>query len=133
MADAGQVREAVEWIQDTLGPVDVWVNAAFASVIAPFGEIEPNEYHQVTDVCHHGYVHGIRTALALMAPRERGVIEQVGSTPAYRGIPFQAAYCGAEHAVRGFTDSVRAELVHAGSRIRVTEVHLPAINTPRFS
>lgn len=133
VADAGQVREAAEWIEDTLGPVDVWVNAAFASIIAPFGEIEPDEYHRVTDVCYHGYVHGTRTALTLMAPRKRGVIVQVGSALAYRGIPFQAAYCGAKHAVRGFTDSVRAELVDAGSRIRVTEVHPPAINTPQFS
>ena len=133
VSDAAQVRAAAEWVEDTLGPVDVWVNAAFASVIAPFGEIEPEEYHRVTDVCYHGYVHGTRTALALMASRNRGVVVQVGSALAYRGIPFQAAYCGAKHAVRGFTDSVRAELVEADSRIRVTEVHLPAVNTPQFS
>ncbi|WAE76794.1 SDR family oxidoreductase [Streptomonospora nanhaiensis] len=132
-ADAAAVREAAARTEAALGPVDVWVNAAFASVIAPFGEVEPEEYRRVTDVCYHGYVHGTRTALELMVPRNRGEVVQVGSALAYRGIPFQAAYCGAKHAVRGFTDSVRAELVHARSRIRLTEVHLPAVNTPQFS
>lgn len=133
VSDPGAVREAAERIETVLGPVDVWVNSAFASVIAPFPEIGDEEFHRVTDVCYHGYVHGTRTALALMGPRSWGVIVQVGSALAYRGIPFQAAYCGAKHAVRGFTDSVRAEMVNTGSGVRLTEVHLPAVNTPQFS
>lgn len=133
VSDPDAVREAADRIETSLGPVDVWVNTAFASVIAPFSEIDPEEFHRVTDVCYHGYVHGTRTALALMGPRGRGVVVQVGSALAYRGTPFQAAYCGAKHAVRGFTDSVRAELVDTGSGIRLTEVHLPAVNTPQFS
>lgn len=133
VADADAVREVANRIESTLGPVDIWVNSAFASIIAPFGKIEPEEYHRVTDVCYHGYVHGTQAALELMRPRNRGVIVQVGSALAYRGIPFQAAYCGAKHAVRGFTDSLRAELVDADSRVRLTEVHLPAVNTPQFS
>ncbi len=133
VADADAVRAAAEQVESTLGPVDVWVNSAFASIIAPFSKVDPEEYHRVTDVCYHGYVHGTRAALELMRPRDHGVIVQVGSALGYRGIPFQAAYCGAKHAVRGFTDSLRAELVDAGSRVRLTEVHLPAINTPQFS
>ncbi|MDE3725074.1 SDR family oxidoreductase [Nocardiopsis sp. N85] len=133
VSDAEALSAAMEEIERELGPVDVWVNSAFASVISPFMEIKPHEYERVTDVCYHGYVHGTRIALERMLPRDRGVIVQVGSALAYRGIPLQAAYCGAKHAIRGFTDSVRAELVHEGSRVRVTEVHLPAINTPQFS
>ncbi|GAA1107634.1 SDR family oxidoreductase [Nocardiopsis metallicus] len=133
VSEADRVRAAADRIEAELGPVDVWVNAAFASVIAPFSEVEPEEFQRVTDVCYHGYVHGTRAALERMAPRGRGVIVQVGSALGYRGIPFQAAYCGAKHAIRGFTDSLRAELVDAGSGIRLTEVHLPAVNTPQFS
>nr|WP_190394343.1 SDR family oxidoreductase [Nocardiopsis quinghaiensis] len=133
VADADALREALAQVESELGPVDVWVNCAFATVIAPFMEIEPEEYHRVTDVCYHGYVHGTRVALERMLPRDRGVIVQVGSALAYRGIPLQAAYCGAKHAIRGFTDSVRSELIHEGSHIKVTEVHLPAVNTPQFT
>ncbi|CAL9475329.1 Fatty acyl-CoA reductase [Nocardiopsis dassonvillei] len=133
VSDAAAVDEAAARIEEALGPVDVWVNTAFASVIAPFTRTAPEEYERATDVCYHGYVNGTRTALAGMLPRDRGVIVQVGSALAYRGIPYQAAYCGAKHAVRGFTDSVRAELLRDGSRVRLTEVHLPAVNTPQFS
>ncbi|NYH52984.1 NAD(P)-dependent dehydrogenase (short-subunit alcohol dehydrogenase family) [Nocardiopsis arvandica] len=133
VTDAGAVREALARVESELGPVDIWVNCAFASIIAPFMEIEPEEYRRVTDVCYHGYVHGTQAALERMLPRDRGVIVQVGSALAYRGIPLQAAYCGAKHAIRGFTDSVRSELVHQGSHVKVTEVHLPAVNTPQFT
>nr|WP_143181644.1 SDR family oxidoreductase [Nocardiopsis sp. TSRI0078] len=133
VTDADALREALARVESELGPVDVWVNCAFATIIAPFMEIEPDEYHRVTDVCYHGYVHGTRVALERMLPRDRGVIVQVGSALAYRGIPLQAAYCGAKHAIRGFTDSVRSELIHRGSHIKVTEVHLPAVNTPQFT
>lgn len=133
MADAAAVEKAADTIEQRLGPVEVWINAVFASILSPFVEIEPAEYTRVTDVCYHGYVHGTRIALERMLPRDRGVIVQVGSALAYRGIPAQSAYCGAKHAVRGFTDSVRAELGYARSNVRVTTVHLPAVNTPQFS
>lgn len=133
VSDAAAVDSAAERIEEELGAVDVWVNSAFSSVIAPFGETGPEEYERATDVCYHGYVNGTRAALARMVPRDRGVVVQVGSALAYRGIPYQAAYCGAKHAVRGFTDSVRAELLRDGARVRLTEVHLPAVNTPQFS
>ncbi|WP_160051153.1 SDR family oxidoreductase [Nocardiopsis sp. FR26] len=133
VSDAEAVRAALDRVETGMGPVDVWVNCAFATVIAPFMDVEPEEYHRVTDVCYHGYVHGTRAALQRMLPRDRGVIVQVGSALAYRGIALQAAYCGAKHAIRGFTDSVRAELIHRGSNVRVTEVHLPAVNTPQFT
>ncbi|MFE6305807.1 SDR family oxidoreductase [Nocardiopsis sp. NPDC057823] len=133
VSDPAAVDGAAARAEEELGPVDVWVNSAFASVIAPFTRTGPEEYARATDVCYHGYVNGTRAALARMLPRDRGVIVQVGSALAYRGIPYQAAYCGAKHAVRGFTDSVRAELLRDGSRVRFTEVHLPAVNTPQFS
>ncbi|WP_082376488.1 SDR family oxidoreductase [Nocardiopsis sp. NRRL B-16309] len=133
VADAAAVNEAAERIESELGPIDVWVNAPLLSVIGRFTDVSPEEYHRVTDVCYHGYVHGTRAALDRMMPRDAGVIVQVGSALAYRGIPLQAAYCGAKHAIRGFDDSVRAELAHDGSNVRVTEVHLPAVNTPQFS
>ncbi|GAB2481022.1 SDR family oxidoreductase [Nocardiopsis aegyptia] len=133
VADAAAVDEAAERIESELGPIDVWVNSTLLSVIAPFTEVTPEEYHRVTDACYHGYVHGTRAALDRMLPRDAGVIVQVGSALAYRGIPLQAAYCGAKHAVRGFDDSLRAELADDGSHVRITEVHLPAVNTPQFS
>ncbi|WP_017571079.1 SDR family oxidoreductase [Nocardiopsis halotolerans] len=133
VTDADAVRGALARVESELGPVDVWVNCAFATIIAPFMKVEPEEYHRVTDVCYHGYVHGTQAALERMLPRDRGTIVQVGSALAYRGIALQSAYCGAKHAVRGFSDSVRAELIHRGSGIRVTEVHLPAVNTPQFT
>lgn len=133
VADPAAVEEAAERIESELGPVDVWVNAPLLSVIGRFVDVSPEEYHRVTDTCYHGYVHGTRAALDRMLPRDAGVIVQVGSALAYRGIPLQAAYCGAKHAIRGFDDSLRAELAHDRSKVRVTEVHLPAVNTPQFS
>jgi NAD(P)-dependent dehydrogenase (short-subunit alcohol dehydrogenase family) len=132
MADYAAVVRAAARIAAELGPIELWVNAAFTSVFAPFREIGPEEFRRVTEVTYLGYVHGTRVALAHMLPRDRGTIVQVGSALAYRAIPLQSAYCGAKHAIRGFTESLRCELRHDGSRVRVTQVHLPAVNTPQF-
>jgi NAD(P)-dependent dehydrogenase (short-subunit alcohol dehydrogenase family) len=132
MADAARVDEAAQRAEDELGPIDVWVNVAFSSVFAPFWEIDPDEFKRTTEVTYLGYVNGTRAALARMMPRDRGVIVQCGSALAYRGIPLQSAYCGAKHAVQGLHDSLRAELMHEGSGVKVTMVQLPAVNTPQF-
>jgi NAD(P)-dependent dehydrogenase (short-subunit alcohol dehydrogenase family) len=132
VADHGQVTAAADRVEQELGPIDVWVNDAFTSVFAPFTEIGPDEYKRVTEVSYLGYVYGTRAALDRMLPRDRGVVVQVGSALAYRGIPLQSAYCGAKHAIQGFTESLRCELLHDGSRVRVTMVQLPAVNTPQF-
>ena len=133
VADADQVDAAARRVEDELGPIDVWVNDAFSSVFAPFTEITADEFRRTTDVSYLGFVNGTRAALAHMRPRDRGVIIQVGSALAYRGIPLQSAYCGAKHAIQGFTESVRCELGHEGSGVRMTMVQLPAVNTPQFS
>jgi NAD(P)-dependent dehydrogenase (short-subunit alcohol dehydrogenase family) len=133
VADAAQVAAAGAAAESELGPVDVWVNCAFASVFAPFAEVDMDEFRRVTEVSYLGYVHGTRTALQHMRPRDRGVVVQVGSALAYRGIPLQSAYCGAKHAVQGFNESLRCELLHDGSNVRVTMVQMPAVNTPQFS
>ena len=132
VADAEAVFEAARACEATLGPIDVWVNCAMATVFSPVSELTPDEVRRVTEVTYLGYVHGTMAALEHMRPRDRGVIVQIGSALAYRGIPLQAAYCGAKHAIRGFTYSLRTELLHAGSRVRITAVHLPAVNTPQF-
>jgi NAD(P)-dependent dehydrogenase (short-subunit alcohol dehydrogenase family) len=133
MAEFEGVEEAAERVEDELGPIDVWVNDAFTSVFASFLEIEPEEFRRVTDVAYLGYVYGTRAALLRMVPRDRGTVVQVGSALAYRGIPLQSAYCGAKHAIQGFTESLRCELMHQRSRVRVTMVQLPAVNTPQFT
>lgn len=133
MADPGAVRAAADHVENVLGPVDVWVNVAFVSVFAPFPEIGPEEFRRVTEVSYLGYVNGTREALSRMTPRDRGTIVQVGSALGTRSIPLQSAYCGAKHAVNGFTSSVRTELLHDRSRVRITMVQLPALNTPQFS
>ena len=133
VADFDQVSDAARTVEETLGPIDVWVNSAFATVFAPFMEITPEEFRRVTEVTYLGYVHGTRAALDHMLPRDRGVIVQVGSALAYRGIPLQSAYCGAKHAIQGLHDSLRCELMHDGSGVQVTMVELPALNTPQFS
>jgi len=133
VADPEQVEAAAAAVEARLGPIDVWVNVAFTSVFARFTDISAEEYRHVTDVNYHGFVNGTRTALARMLPRDRGTIVQVGSTLAYRGIPLQTAYCGSKHALQGFHESLRAELLHDGSRVRVTMVQMPAVNTPQFS
>ncbi len=132
-ADHRQVERAAQQVEDELGPIDVWVNVAFTSVFGPFMEIEPEEYKRVTEVSYLGYVYGTRAALDRMIPRDRGVIVQVGSALAYRGIPLQSAYCGAKHAIQGFHDSLRCELLHDKSNVHVTMVQMPAVNTPQFS
>src|SRR5581483_11239385 len=114
------------------GPIDVWVNAAMVTVFAPADRIEPDEYRRVTEVTYLGYVHGTLAALRRMKSRDRGTIVQVGSALAYRSIPLQAAYCAAKAAIRGFTDSLRSELIHDGSRVHLTMVQMPGLNTPQF-
>ena len=132
VADAPAIFEAASKIVKDLGPLDIWVNNAMLTVFSPFAEMTPQEFARVTDVTYLGYVHGTMAALRHMRPRNHGVIIQVGSALAYRGIPLQAAYCGAKHAIRGFTDSLRTELIHENSDIALTMVQLPAINTPQF-
>jgi NAD(P)-dependent dehydrogenase (short-subunit alcohol dehydrogenase family) len=132
MADHAAVEAATAHVESVLGPVDVWINDAFSGVFAPFLEISPDEFERVTSVTYLGYVNGTRAALRRMVVRDRGTVVQVGSALAYRGIPLQSAYCGAKHAIQGFHESVRTELLHDGSRVRVTMVQLPAVNTPQF-
>jgi short-subunit dehydrogenase len=132
VADHDSVEEAAEAAERQLGPIELWVNNAMTSVFGQFAEIEPEDFRRVTEVTYLGVVNGTRAALRRMVPRDRGVVVQVGSALAYRGIPLQSPYCGAKHAVRGFTDSVRTELLHEHSAVRLTEVHLPALNTPQF-
>jgi NAD(P)-dependent dehydrogenase (short-subunit alcohol dehydrogenase family) len=133
VADEDQVEAAGAAVEEKLGPIDVWVNNAMVSVFSPVREMTPADYRRVTDVCYHGFVWGTLTALRRMLPRNRGVIVQVGSALAYRAIPLQSAYCAAKHAIQGFTESLRTELIHEGSNVRVTMVQLPALNTPQFS
>jgi NAD(P)-dependent dehydrogenase (short-subunit alcohol dehydrogenase family) len=126
------VDRAAGRVEQELGPIDVWVNDAMATVFAPFAEIEPAEYRRSTEVTYLGCVWGTRAALKRMVPRDRGVVVQVGSALAFRGIPLQAPYCGAKHAIEGFSESIRAELLHDKSAVRVSMVHMPALNTPQF-
>jgi NAD(P)-dependent dehydrogenase (short-subunit alcohol dehydrogenase family) len=133
VADAGQVEAAAAQIESELGPIDVWVNNAMATVFAPVTDTTPEEFRRATDVTFLGSVWGTMAALRRMRPRDQGVIVQVGSALAYRGIPLQAAYCGSKHALQGFLESLRTELMHDGSNVRVTMVQLPALNTPQFT
>lgn len=133
VSDYDQVIAAARAAESAFGPVDVWVNVAFTSVFAPFSQIRPQEYQRVTDVSYLGYVYGTMAALELMRPSDRGTIVQVGSALAYRGIPLQTAYCGAKHAIQGFHEALRCELLHDKSGIHVTMVQMPAVNTPQFT
>src|SRR3984885_3061552 len=133
VADFDAVDQAASRAEAELGPIDVWVNVAFTSVFAPFTQITPAEFRRVTEVSYLGYVHGTMAALARMKPRDRGTIVQVGSALGYRAIPLQSAYCGAKHAINGFTESVRTELLHDHSHVNITVVQMPAVNTPQFS
>ncbi len=133
VADSEQVESAAERVEAELGPIDVWVNVAFTSVFSHFSEIAPEEFKRVTEVSYLGYVYGTMAALRRMRPRDRGTIVQVGSALAYRGIPLQSAYCGAKHAIQGFHESMRCELLHERSNVHVTMVQMPAVNTPQFS
>jgi len=132
VSDPDAVFAAAEQLQQQLGPVDIWVNDAMETVFSLFADMTPQEFRRVTEVTYLGFVHGTMAALKSMRPRRRGCIVQIGSALAYRGIPLQSAYCGAKHAIRGFTDSLRTELINEGSGIRVTMVDLPAVNTPQF-
>ncbi len=132
IADATQVEAAAERIERELGAIDVWVNNAMTSVFAPFWKIEPEEYRRATEVTYLGAVYGTMAAVRRMRARDAGTIVQVGSALAYRGIPLQSAYCGAKHAMQGFTESLRCELLHEHSKVKVTMVQLPAMNTPQF-
>src|SRR5215211_2585547 len=133
VADADAVERVATAVEDTLGPIDVWVNNAMAAIFSPFMKITPAEYRRATEVTYLGTVWGTMAALRRMLPRNRGTIVQVGSALAYRSIPLQAPYCGAKSAIRGFTESLRCELLHDGSDVHVTMVQLPALNTPQFS
>lgn len=132
VADAEQVEAAAALVERELGPIDIWVNNAMNSVFSPVREMRPEEYRRVTEVTYLGVVYGTLAALERMAPRNRGKIVFVGSALAYRGIPLQSAYCAAKHAIQGFYDSLRTELLHDDSGVSITMVHLPAINTPQF-
>jgi NAD(P)-dependent dehydrogenase (short-subunit alcohol dehydrogenase family) len=132
VADARAVEDAAARVEAELGPIDVWVNDAMESVFAPVDQVTPEEFRRVTEVNYLGFVHGTQAALRRMKPRDRGVIVQVGSALAYRSIPLQSAYCASKHAIVGFTDSLRCELIHDHSKVRVTAVHMPALNTPQF-
>jgi NAD(P)-dependent dehydrogenase (short-subunit alcohol dehydrogenase family) len=133
VADAAQVESAADEIERELGPIDVWVNNAMATVFAPLDEITPDEFRRATGVTYLGSVWGTMAALRRMRPRDEGAIVQVGSALAYRGIPLQSPYCGAKHALQGFLESLRSELMHDDSHVRVTMVQLPALNTPQFT
>ncbi|MGH9097696.1 MAG: SDR family oxidoreductase [Acidimicrobiales bacterium] len=133
VADFGQVESAASQVEDAFGPIDAWINVAFTSVFAPFTDIAPEEFQRVTEVSYLGFVHGTLSALRRMKPRNSGTIVQVGSALGGRSIPLQSAYCGAKHAINGFTESVRCELLHDRSDVRITVVQMPAVNTPQFS
>ncbi len=132
VANAEEVEKAAEQVERQLGPIDIWINNAMASVFSPIKEMTPDEFKRVIEVTYLGYVYGTLAALRRMLLRDKGTIVHVGSALAYRGIPLQSAYCAAKHAVQGFTESLRSELIHDGSHVRVIMVHLPAINTPQF-
>jgi len=131
VADADAVEAAAEAVERRFGPIDVWINNAMVSVFSPVKQMQPEEYRRVTEVTYLGYVHGTLAALKRMLPRDRGMIVQVGSALTYRAIPLQSAYCAAKHAIEGFTESLRTELLHDQSNVKVTLVHLPALNTPQ--
>jgi len=133
VSDHAQVEDAARQVEAFFGPIDVWVNVAFSSVFAPLAEISAEEFRRVTEVSYLGFVHGTMVALARMRPRGRGTIVQVGSALGERSIPLQSAYCGAKHAINGFTSSLRCELLHEGSGVQVTVAQMPAVNTPQFS
>ncbi len=132
VADARAVEAAAAQVEKRFGPIDIWVNNAMCSVFSPVKEMTPDEYLRVTEVTYLGYVYGTLAALKRMLPRDRGTIVQVGSALAYRSIPLQSAYCAAKHAIVGFTDSLRCELHHDKSNVKLTVVQMPALNTPQF-
>ncbi len=133
VSDASAVEHSASMIEEQLGPIDVWVNDAMVSVFSPVKEMEASDYKRVTDVLYLGFVYGTQAALRRMLPRDRGTIIQIGSALSYRSIPLQSAYCAAKHAINGFTDSLRCELYHDKSNVRLTTVQMPAMNTTQFN
>lgn len=133
VSDAEQVEEAARRVEEEFGPIDVWVNDAMATIYAELLDVEPDEYRRATEVTYLGTVWGTQAALRRMVPRDRGTIVQVGSALCFRGIPLQAPYCGAKHGVKGFTETARTELLHRRSRVHLTMVHLPGMDTPQFT
>ncbi|HEX5352846.1 MAG TPA: SDR family oxidoreductase [Rhodanobacteraceae bacterium] len=133
VSDAGALDAAAGRVESELGPIDIWVNNAMVTVFGAVSELSPDEFKRVTEVTYLGGVYGTMAALKRMRPRDRGVIVQVSSALAYRSIPLQSAYCGAKHALAGFIDSLRCELIHERSRIHLTAVQMPALNTPQFA
>jgi short-subunit dehydrogenase len=133
VADPEAVERSAQALEEKFGPIDIWINDAMTTIFAPLSEITPDEFKRATEVTYLGCVYGTMAALKRMLPRDRGTIVQIGSALAYRSIPLQAPYCGAKHAIVGFTDSLRCELIHNQSNVHVTVVHLPAVNTPQFS
>jgi short-subunit dehydrogenase len=132
VAESAQVFQAADQVVETFGPIDIWINNAMTTILSPFTDIRPEDYRRVTEVTYLGMVYGTMAALNHMKRQDRGTIVQVGSALSYRAIPLQAPYCGAKFAIRGFTDSIRSELLHDKSRIHITMVQLPAVNTPQF-
>ena len=132
VADAEALFAAADQIENAFGSIDVWINDAMVTVFAPVWQMTPEEFRRVTEVTYLGQVHGTMAALRHMRPLNRGKIIQIGSALAYRGIPLQSAYCGAKHAIRGFTNALRTELIHDRSAIQLTIMELPAVNTPQF-
>jgi NADP-dependent 3-hydroxy acid dehydrogenase YdfG len=132
VSDAEAVERAAATIEEAFGPLDVWINDAMVSVFSPVKEMEASDYRRVTEVLYLGFVHGTLAALRRMLPRDRGTIIQIGSALAYRSIPLQSAYCACKHAINGFTDSLRCELYHDRSNVKITAVQMPAMNTMQF-
>jgi NAD(P)-dependent dehydrogenase (short-subunit alcohol dehydrogenase family) len=132
VADADAVERAASRVEERFGPIDIWINCAFAGVLMRFMDMAMEDFRRVTEVTYYGQVYGTRSALKRMLPRNHGTIVLVGSALAYRGIPLQSAYCGAKHALQGFQDSIRSELIHAKSDVHITMVQLPGVNTPQF-
>lgn len=132
VADPNQVEAAAKAVEEQFGAIDIWINNAMTSVFSPFKEMTADEFKRVTEVTYLGVVYGTMAALRRMLPRDRGTIVLVGSALAYRGIPLQSAYCGSKHAIQGFSDSLRSELIHDKSNVQLTMVQMPALNTPQF-
>ena len=133
VTNSDDMFHAADEVEEKLGPIDIWINNAMVTVDSEFKDMKPEEFRRVTDVCYHGFVYGSMAALSKMYSRNKGVIVLVGSALAYRGIPLQSAYCGAKHAIQGFSEAVRSELMHDKKNIYITMVQMPALNTPQFS
>ena len=133
VTNSDEMFRAADEVEKKFGPIDIWINDAMVTIDSEFKDMKPEEFRRVTDVCYHGFVYGCMAALSKMYSRNKGVIVLVGSALAYRGIPLQSAYCGAKHAIQGFSEAVRSELMHDKKNIYITMVQMPALNTPQFS